>query len=212
MTGRAPAPPAQAAGELPAGADPATRERILQAGISCITQYGRAKTTLQDVAVAAGVSRATIYRYFADRGALFGSIRDFELERDGAQISRRADATRTLPEAVAVIAEVLSATASRYRMRNHLAAGDESLVTYVAMNHHRQRERVAQLVRPYVTRAVDRGELRAGVSAAEAEEWIALTLAQVTSLTSVHSVDLADPAAVGQWFGRLSCTGICADG
>ena len=60
--------------------------------MDCVTRYGRAKTTMQDVAVAAGLSRATLYRYFADRGALFNGIREFERERDLALITERAGA------------------------------------------------------------------------------------------------------------------------
>jgi AcrR family transcriptional regulator len=45
--------------------DPAaTRERVLQAALGCIEQEGLAATSVEDVARAASVSRATIYRHF----------------------------------------------------------------------------------------------------------------------------------------------------
>ncbi|WP_170861190.1 TetR/AcrR family transcriptional regulator [Trujillonella endophytica] len=194
---------------VPTDAD--TRDRILRAGMECVTRFGRAKTTMQDVAAAAGLSRATLYRHFADRGALFNGIREFERERDLALITERAERTRTLAEAVAVVAEVLAATGTRYRMGEHLAAGDESLARFLALRLGRERERVAELIRPYVRRADAAGELRAGVSATEAEEWIALGVAQVGSLTGLRSVDVRDPAAVGRWLGRMTCAGVCAD-
>jgi AcrR family transcriptional regulator len=190
--------------------DPATRDRILAAGMDCVTRYGRAKTTMQDVALAAGLSRATLYRYFTDRGALFNGIRDFQRARDLDLITERAGLTRTLPEAVAVVAEVLAATGARYRMGEHLAAGDESLAQFLTLRLGRERERVAELVRPYVERAAAAGELRDGVAAAEAEEWIALALAQAGSLTGLRAVDVHDPAAVGGWLARMSCAGVCA--
>ena len=195
----------------PTATDPDTRDRILRAGMDCITRYGRAKTTMQDVAVAAGLSRATLYRHFADRGALFNGIRDLERERDRALITERAGRTRTLTEAVAVVAEVLAATGTRYRMGEHLAAGDESLARFLSLRLGRERERVAALVRPYVERAAAAGELRAGVTAAEAEEWIALALAQAGSLTGLHAVDVHDPPAIGRWLARMTCAGVCAD-
>jgi len=41
-----------------------TRTRILRAALQCVEQWGLAKTSLEDVAVAAGLSRATVYRHF----------------------------------------------------------------------------------------------------------------------------------------------------
>jgi AcrR family transcriptional regulator len=191
-------------------ADPDTRDRILRAGMDCVTRYGRAKTTMQDVALAAGVSRATLYRYFADRGALFTGIREYEHEHDLAEFSRLADGARSLTDAVAALGEVLAGTSARYRVGAHLAAGDESLATYMALRSGRERERAAALIRPYVARAHAAGELRPGVSAAEAEEWIALAVVQATSLAPLHSVDAEDPAAVGRWLARMACSGLCA--
>ncbi|ORL15987.1 TetR/AcrR family transcriptional regulator [Prescottella equi] len=46
------------------------RTAILAAAESCFARYGIAKTTMEDVAKAASMSRATVYRYFADREAL----------------------------------------------------------------------------------------------------------------------------------------------
>ena len=191
------------------GTDPETRDRILQAGMRCTAQYGRAKTTLQDVAAAAGVSGATIYRYFAGRGALFSGIRQYEHERDLAEFERRAAGARTLTDAVAALGEVLAATSARYRVGAHLAAGDESLATYMALRSGRERERAAQLIRPHVARAAAAGELRPGISAEEAGEWIALAVVQATSLAPLRSVDVDDPAAVGRWLARTACAGLC---
>ena len=42
-----------------------TRTRILEAAVACIERWGLAKTSLEDVATEAGLSRATVYRYFA---------------------------------------------------------------------------------------------------------------------------------------------------
>jgi AcrR family transcriptional regulator len=46
------------------GAREATRVRILGATVRCIERWGLAKTSLEDVAAAAELSRATVYRYF----------------------------------------------------------------------------------------------------------------------------------------------------
>ena len=43
---------------------PTVRERVLEGGLISIGRYGLARTTVDDVAQASGVSRATIYRHF----------------------------------------------------------------------------------------------------------------------------------------------------
>lgn len=40
------------------------RERILEATYACVARYGLAKTTIEDAAREAGLSRATVYRHF----------------------------------------------------------------------------------------------------------------------------------------------------
>jgi AcrR family transcriptional regulator len=40
------------------------RQRILEATYSCVARWGLSKTTLEDAARQAGLSRATVYRYF----------------------------------------------------------------------------------------------------------------------------------------------------
>lgn len=48
----------------PADRSTATRTRILDAALQCVERWGLAKTSLEDVAAAAGLSRATVYRHF----------------------------------------------------------------------------------------------------------------------------------------------------
>jgi AcrR family transcriptional regulator len=46
------------------------RERLLDAAEGCLEQFGPQKTSMEDVARAGGMSRATVYRYFENRDAL----------------------------------------------------------------------------------------------------------------------------------------------
>ena len=52
-----------------AGTDDA-RERILTAAERCIDRHGIRKTTIDDIACEVGLSRPSVYRYFADRDDL----------------------------------------------------------------------------------------------------------------------------------------------
>ena len=50
------------------------RERLLDSAEGCLEQFGPQKTSMEDVARAAGMSRATVYRYFENRDALLLAV------------------------------------------------------------------------------------------------------------------------------------------
>ena len=54
--------------------DPQRREAILEAAWACFVQHGYAKTSLEDVARRAGLSRPLIYLHFANKNELFGCV------------------------------------------------------------------------------------------------------------------------------------------
>jgi TetR/AcrR family transcriptional repressor of nem operon len=57
-----------------------TRERIVAAAADLILQQGVARTTLDDVRAAAGVSSSQIYHYFADKEALVRAVVDYQTQ------------------------------------------------------------------------------------------------------------------------------------
>ena len=66
------------------------RERILEATYACIARYGMAKTTVEDAAREARMSRATVYRYFP------GGKEQLLLETVGWEASRFSRRSRTI--------------------------------------------------------------------------------------------------------------------
>src|SRR5688500_19631123 len=58
---------------LPADPDYA-REHFLTAAEACFDRYGVSKTTMDDIAKMAGVSRPTVYRHFDDRDTLILAV------------------------------------------------------------------------------------------------------------------------------------------
>jgi AcrR family transcriptional regulator len=54
--------------------DPATRERVLQTALEMVGRKGLAALSIDELATAAGVSRATVYRLFPGKAALFREL------------------------------------------------------------------------------------------------------------------------------------------
>jgi AcrR family transcriptional regulator len=68
----------------------AARSRVLDAAIACLARWGLGKTTLDDVAREAGLSRATVYRLFpGGKSALLEACGRREVGRLLVQLSER---------------------------------------------------------------------------------------------------------------------------
>jgi AcrR family transcriptional regulator len=82
----------------------AARERLLDAAVRCIARDGMPGANIAAVAAEAGVSRPTVYRYFADQQALVDATllhagRDLT-ERLGARLRRLGAPAEMAVEAV----------------------------------------------------------------------------------------------------------------
>lgn len=77
-----------------------TTARILDAALVCWARFGVAKTTLDDVAREAGCSRATVYRYVANRLALVTAVVDREVDRLTADVLTAGAAESEFEDAV----------------------------------------------------------------------------------------------------------------
>jgi AcrR family transcriptional regulator len=94
------------AGDPPTLRD-AARERLVEAAVRCVARDGMAGANVAAVAAEAGVSRPTVYRYFADRRALveatlMEAARGLS-ERLGARLRRLATPAEMAVEAMAFV-------------------------------------------------------------------------------------------------------------
>ena len=87
-------------------------ERVLEAAEAQFSEFGLGRTSMDRVAEAAGVSRITVYRRFANRDALFAAVvarafRRFLSEFD-AEVSKCGDPDERFVRGVAVAARLLT--------------------------------------------------------------------------------------------------------
>ena len=77
----------------------AVRQRILVATYDCVARWGLAKTTVEDAAREAGVSRATVYRYFpGGRDELISAVVGWEFARFFLRLYDEVHECETLEE------------------------------------------------------------------------------------------------------------------
>ena len=95
------------------------RGRLIDAAEACFTKFGAAKTTLEDIASQAGVSRATVYRYFdGGRDEIILAVVLREAKDFLEALARRVQREATLEDA---IVEGVLHTVATVRKNEHLS-------------------------------------------------------------------------------------------
>jgi AcrR family transcriptional regulator len=185
-----------------------TRERLLEAAVACVERSGLAKTTLEDVANEAGLSRATVYRHFpGGRDELMAETIGWEVAK---YLGRLADAIE--PESG------IEAKLVRGLVFGHQAI-DEHLLLQRVLNTEPEvfladlqptLPVMAALVQAEARRLLDAERLRPGIDADEAAGY--LTGLFLSYVGSPGQWDLTDEAAVGRLVRTQFLAGIVDPG
>jgi AcrR family transcriptional regulator len=155
----------------PTSADEA-RERILAAAERCIDRHGIRKTTMDDVASEVGLSRPSVYRYFADRDDLLIELITRHaralLDRARKSISRQSSLADQIVEMVLYTAE----HGRRDPMTRHCIDPDGTslgrrMIASGTTEHVR-----AEMWDPILDAAVANDELPAGLRRSDTHLWL----------------------------------------
>ncbi|AKE88761.1 helix-turn-helix domain-containing protein [Rhodococcus aetherivorans] len=146
---------------------------ILVAAESCFEQFGITKTTMADVARAANMSRATVYRYFSDRESLIVAsiVRRARMNMEPWRVR-----IRNHPTFGERIVEGLCANIRR-GLRDpmiHLlvSPAEATLATTLLATSGRAVQLTRELWEPILLEARESGELRADVDLDLLYEWL----------------------------------------
>jgi AcrR family transcriptional regulator len=149
------------------------RGRIFKAAVACFAQYGLRRTTMDDVATAAGVSRKTVYNYFTNKSVLIAEVIFDEARRVNARARRGFDSA--LPSAELLVAAELalltSARKSSY-IEILLNPADFGTAAEVIENSARVAEVQHEYWDPILDLIAERGELPGDHDRAEVVAWL----------------------------------------
>jgi AcrR family transcriptional regulator len=149
------------------------REGMLDAAESCLQRFGVAKTTVEDVAQAAGLSRATVYRQFGSRDALLLAVAAREADRVATQaelyLRRFDDVGSWLVEGILFC---LREIPKRPLLAQFMAPQDLGTTGRMVLNSERMLAIGAEILRPVFEPARREGLLHRDLELDALMEWV----------------------------------------
>jgi AcrR family transcriptional regulator len=170
------------------------RERLLQATYDCVARWGLAKTTVEDAAREAGLSRATVYRYFpGGRDELIAAVVGWEFARFFLRLYDEVHDAETLEEVMErglVFAH--NAILEHEVLQRILQTEPEILLPRLTVEANETHTLVAEFLAPYL--------VRHGMADGPALDAAADFLARMvlSYIASPGRWDLNDPAQVSR--------------
>lgn len=166
-------------------------ERIVRAAYKCFERYGIERTSIEEIAREAGVTRPTVYRYFPNKLHILDLISTEESRKVNAEVRRRLvrglPFEETLTEALLLIVRI--AIENPYVRRILASREYEAEATSNTSDIHRMhREWWGRLLE----HAAEQGELATDISEDEVLVW--LTLTQHMLLTRLEGGPMDDEA------------------
>jgi AcrR family transcriptional regulator len=130
------------------------RERLLQATYDCVARWGLAKTTVEDVARQAGVSRATVYRYFpGGREELISAVVSWEFARFFLRLYDEVHEAATLEEVMERgLAFAHRSLVEHEVLQRILQTEPEILLPRLTVESNETHKLVAAFLAPYLVR------------------------------------------------------------
>lgn len=150
---------------------PGSRPRLIEAAYDCVARWGFSKTTVEDVAREAAVSRATLYRCFpGGRDELLAAVVAWENSRFFARLYDEVHEAETLEEVME-----LGLVFAHRDVRDHevlqrvLETEPDLLLPKLTVEAAGTQRMIATFLEPYLLRE----HLAPGVDASEAADFLA---------------------------------------
>ena len=190
----------------PASSAPPLRVRIIDGALEVVARRGVSGTTLDDVALQAGCSRATVYRSFpGGKDALLSAVVETEVSRLFARMAVRMGEARSLEDVLVAGMTTAADHVTRHRALGHLVEHEpETVLPQLAFARMDDVLAVAcTFAAPFLGRWLDAAESR------RVAEWAARIVVSYL-LCPAEGVDLTDAKAVGRLVRTFVLPGIRA--
>lgn len=151
----------------------ATRERIISAAEQLFDEVGIDKVNVADIADHAGIHRVTVYRHFADRGAILDEVL---LRRAKPVLDRAAARLAKAQRFPDDLAYVMVAAVDEARhipgVLQAISLVQDGGSIRTGMMSERFFTRAAAIVTPYLRAAQEQGAMRAELSVDQTVKWL----------------------------------------
>jgi AcrR family transcriptional regulator len=146
--------------------------KLLDAAERCFSQFGLTKTTMEDVARSAGLSRATVYRYFKNRDELLMGVVEREARSAAREIERRLEGIRNPGDyLVEGIVQALDLVPKRPALSMLFLADTVGMTSRLFTTSERMANIALELLLPVIEPARKKGLLREEVETGLMIEW-----------------------------------------
>jgi AcrR family transcriptional regulator len=139
-----------------------TRDSILEAARGRFLRFGPRKTTMDEVARAAGCSRTTLYAHFRNMEDLYGSLLDQDAEAFIRDASAAIESETSTGRKIRRIVEITRATYARNHVLRMAFTGDSemSLEGVASVYTRDQERRIIDLLRVVLEQGIAEGTIR----------------------------------------------------
>jgi AcrR family transcriptional regulator len=166
----------------------AVQERVAETilGVAAdLLAAGGKQPSMADVAAAAGVSRATLYRYFPTREQLLQALTSAGLNEATARLAEADLDAVPVPEAIARIARVVAAAGSKYAAVADTADPDGAV-----------EQQIGTMIQGVLRRGINDGTLRSDLTAGELGYLLGYLLRAAGRMAADHQAGTEKAAAL----------------
>lgn len=160
--------------------------RIVESARTCFERYGIQKTTIEDIAKAAGVSRPTVYKHFPGKMEIVDHISLSEVDKIQQVLSRRLTRHSTFAEQMTEVvhSSVMVASENLY-VRRFVEAMGEAAHSYAPSGPYQKAARARWHATLENARAT--GELADDLDLDEVVSWLSLN--QIILLATLEQME-----------------------
>jgi AcrR family transcriptional regulator len=184
-----------------------TRERIVAAAFLLVRRFGIRHLVMDAVAEEAGVSRAALYRYFANKQALIDEVLEENARRWRRALDERLAGKRTLAGKVGAAAHFGHFPPGDLLLLGLRETDPESLAELLTTGAHQFLQRAIRFWAPHVAKARQRGEISRSVEPEQGAEWIARSFYSLSTIPGM-TFDASEPAALERFARSFILSGL----